>query len=407
MLMDRKASWFWQFIFVFLSNFSLAQTGTSCHLQISVLTCSPGDELYSLFGHSAIRIYDSTNRTDIIYNWGTFDFDEPDFYTKFMRGKLLYFVSPDQLPDFLYIYQYEGRSVTEQILNLSCDERKQIKHSVDSNMQGNNRFYKYDFLFDNCTTRIRDLIFNNVKGLHISGNIVPPGTTFRNMLYSYLDKGGQPWSKLGIDILLGAKIDKPVTSWQAMFLPEYLMKAFDSSQTNNKSIVDQRKLVLPQKNDGNISGVYIPLIVISIICTLIFLISILKAPWARSITKITDSLLLYITGVIGLLILFMWFFTDHVACADNYNLIWTIPTNVIIGFLVWRKPLWTKKYFLVLAVLTALSLLSWFWLPQQLNIALIPVLLLLLYRYIRLSTEQNISAETLKRFEHDAKKVPL
>jgi hypothetical protein len=407
MLMNRKASLFLQLIFILLSQSTIAQTGNSCRLQISVLTCSPGDELYSLFGHSALRIYDSTSGRDIIYNWGTFDFDEPDFYTKFMRGKLLYFVSSDQLPDFLYVYQYEGRSVIEQILNLNCEVKNEIKQAVDINMGGNNRFYKYDFLFDNCTTRIRDMIFKNVKGLHVSGDIVAHGTTFRNMIYSYLDKGGQPWSKLGIDILLGAKIDKPVTNWQAMFLPEYLMKAFDSSYIDHKSLIDQRKLILPQQNNDRVSGVYKPLIVITIICTSIFLISILKTPWAKSIVKISDSLLLYLTGVIGLLILFMWFFTDHVACANNYNLLWAMPTNSIVGFLVWRKPLWTKKYFFVLAVITALSLLSWFWLPQQLNIALIPVLLLLLYRYIRLSVEQNISAETLKRFDPDAKKVSL
>src|SRR5438552_15290709 len=114
--MTRKASVFLQLIFIFLSNLSIAQADNSCRLQISVLTCSPGDELYSLFGHSALRIYDSANRTDIIYNWGTFNFDEPNFYIKFMRGKLLYFVSPDTLPDFLYVYQYEGSSVIEQIL---------------------------------------------------------------------------------------------------------------------------------------------------------------------------------------------------------------------------------------------------------------------------------------------------
>src|SRR5437764_986958 len=102
MLMSKKASLLLQFVFIFLCKFSFAQTDNSCGIQISVLTCSPGDELYSLFGHSALRIIDSNSRTDIIYNWGTFDFDEPDFYVKFMRGKLLYYVSADRLPDFLY-----------------------------------------------------------------------------------------------------------------------------------------------------------------------------------------------------------------------------------------------------------------------------------------------------------------
>lgn len=393
--------------FLLLSAFSEAQTDTTCGIRISVLTCSPGDELYSLFGHSAIRIVDSIARTDTIYNWGTFDFDEPNFYLKFMRGKLLYFVSSDVLYDFLAVYQYEGRSVYEQVLNLTCDEKKQIKHAVDSNMTGDNRFYRYDFTYDNCTSRIRDLVFNNIKDLHVASDIVPPGTTFRNLIHSYLDKGGQPWSKLGIDILLGAKADKQPTNYEAMFLPDYLMKALDSSTVNNRPIVDTKKLILPQESNGEVSGVYQPLIALSIVCLLLFAISMLKASWAKTFTKFADSFLLYITGVLGLLIIFMWFFTDHIACADNYNIIWAVPTNVVAGFFVWRKPAWIRKYFLSLSFITTLLLLIWFWLPQQLNIALIPLSLLLLYRYIKLAIPQNAATEKLKTFEHNAKKIPL
>lgn len=405
--MSKKAFLLLLFGFLFLSKFSQAQTDTLCRIRISVLTCSPGDELYSLFGHSAIRIIDSTRRTDTIYNWGTFDFDEPNFYLKFMRGKLLYYVSPDVLYDFLAIYQYEGRSVYEQVLNLTCDEKKQIKHAVDSNMIGDNRFYRYDFTYDNCTSRIRDLVFNNIKNLHVASDIVPRGTTFRNLIHSYLDKGGQPWSKLGIDILLGAKVDKQPTNYEAMFLPDYLMKALDSSTVNNRPIVDTKKLILPQETNSEVSGVYQPLIVMSIVCLLLFAVSMLKASWAKTFTKFADSFLLYITGVLGLLIIFMWFFTDHIACANNYNLIWAVPTNTIAGFFVLRKPVWIRKYFLSLSFITTLLLLIWFWLPQQLNIALIPVSLLLLYRYIKLAVPQNTATEKLKTFEHNAKKIPL
>src|SRR5581483_6266729 len=132
--MNKKFFSFLLLSFLFSSTFSRAQNDTSCHIRISVLTCSPGDELYSLFGHSALRIVDSSARTDTIYNWGTFDFDEPNFYLKFMRAKLLYFVSSDVLYDFLAFYQYEGRSVYEQVLDLSCDKKKKIKNAVDSNM---------------------------------------------------------------------------------------------------------------------------------------------------------------------------------------------------------------------------------------------------------------------------------
>lgn len=373
------------FVFYFLLiNYAKSQPGDGCQLRISVLTCSPGSELYSLFGHSALRITDSTRGTDIIFNWGTFDFDEPNFYGKFMRGKLLYFVSPDNVRIFLREYQYDGRTVIEQVLSLSCEEKHAIEKAVDSNMQGNNVYYKYDFLFDNCTTRIRDLIFNNVKNLTIKTPLVPDGTTFRNMIHFYLDNGHQPWSKLGIDILLGSSIDRAVTNYEAMFLPDYLMKGIDSSANAGERIVSKKVMMLPASAERNNTNNSAPLIYISVLCGLICLISLLPFSLARSITGFIDSFLIYITGVLGLLLVFMWFFTDHSSCSDNYNLLWAMPLNIVAGFLIFRKPVWIKRYFLIMAAIIFLNLVLWKVLPQQFNAALIPFLLLLLYRYLKL-----------------------
>jgi hypothetical protein len=366
-----------------LSKPGNAQTDNSCGLRISVLTCSPGQDLYALFGHNAMRITDSSSGTDVIYNWGTFDFNEPGFYIKFMRGKLLYFLSPDRVQDFVYAYQYEGRSVTEQELDISCADKIKIKKAVELNMIGNNRFYKYDFLFDNCTTRIRDIIEKSVNGIKVSGSMVPEGTTFRNMLHSYLDKGSQPWSKFGIDILLGSRIDKPVTNNQAMFLPEYLMKAVDSFGVNRQAIVENKRLLVTAQPYDEMQGKYKPVITTGIICFLLFVISLSKATWAVKLINFTDNLLLYITGLIGLLILFMWLFTDHTACDNNYNIAWALPTNIIAAF-AWKRPSWTKGYFKLAAGISILLLVSWFWLPQQMNIALLPFVIYMLYRYVKL-----------------------
>lgn len=382
----RKTVLLFCFLFnLFLNQPAIAQNDSACHLRISILTCSPGNELYSLFGHSAVRITDSVAHTDVIYNWGTFDFDEPDFYTKFMRGKLLYFVSPDRLNEFLYVYEYEGRSVTEQVLKLTCGEKLKIKKAVDINMTGDNRFYKYDFLFDNCTTRIRDLLEKNIASFKVNTSIVDTGTTFRNMLYSYLDNGGQPWSKLGIDILLGSKIDKPVTNDQAMFLPEYLMKAIDFATDGNKTIVDSKRLLISQSDSTDKPGKYGPLFLIGFISLILLLLSLSNAGWAKMMTRISDNFLLYITGLIGILLFFMWFFTDHTACADNYNILWAMPLNFFVAFIFRKNADWTKKYFMANATICALTLLIWLWLPQQLNIALIPFVVLLTVRYYKLS----------------------
>src|SRR4051812_21975801 len=113
-----------------------AQNSSNCHVRISLLTCAPGQELYSTFGHTAIRITDSVTRTDIVYNYGTFDFDDPNFYMKFVRGKLDYFLSAAYYPDFMYEYQEEQRSVTEQVLNLNCAQKLQIIRALELNMQG-------------------------------------------------------------------------------------------------------------------------------------------------------------------------------------------------------------------------------------------------------------------------------
>lgn len=377
------------FILIFIFSFLLpgfvnSQPANNCKLRISVLTCGPGNELYSLFGHSALRITDSLRGTDIIYNWGTFDFNEPGFYLKFMRGKLLYFVSPDQVRLFLEAYQYEGRSVQEQVLALTCEEKQLIINAVNLNMQGDNVFYKYDFLFDNCTTRIRDLLFNHVKNIEITSKLVPPGTTFRNMLHAYLDSGNHPWSKLGIDILLGAKIDRQVTNFEAMFLPDYLMKGIDASKISGKPVVAKKILILPATDTLKQENTYLPLIYISVVCAIILLIGFLPFSFAQSITRFIDSFLIYITGILGLLLVFMWFFTDHISCENNYNLLWAMPFNIIAGFLIFKKTIWIKRYFLINAAIIFLMLVLWKLLPQQFNIALVPLLLLLFYKYLKI-----------------------
>ena len=377
------------FVLFLLVKSAYAQTDSVCNLRISILTCSPGQELYSLFGHSALRITDLDAKTDIIYNWGTFEgYGDPDFYIKFMRGKLRYYVSPDKLNDFMYEYQYDGRSVIEQVLALSCEDKRKIKNAVDSNMLPDNRYYKYDFTLDNCTTRIRDLIENNSSSLKLPKHIVKDGTTFRNMLHSYLDKGSQPWSKLGIDILLGARLDNKVTANEALFLPEYLMTAMDSTTQNNKPIIQSSNLLLNAQPYEEMKGIYEPLIMFTSICLLFFLISLSKNAVAVKITHLIDTMLLYTTGLIGMLLLFMWFFTDHAACANNYNLLWALPTNFIVAF-AWKRPAWTKQYFKFMAGISILTVVSWFLLPQQLNIALLPLEIYMLYRYAKLFSAKN------------------
>lgn len=357
------------------------------HLRISVLTCAPGDELYSLFGHTALRITDNAQHTDYIYNYGTFDFDDPDFYTKFVRGKLDYFLSVENVPNFLYEYQLTSRPVVEQELLLNDSTKLAIANAIAKNLEGNNKYYKYDFLYDNCTSRIRDILIR-YAGMNIKKRLTPEGTSFRDMLHEYLDRGGLAWTKLGIDILLGVPADKKVTINESMFLPDYLMYGIDSSVYSPHPVLANKQLLLNVPAVDNRSSNNGPTYILSIFALIAIIVSFIKNKTARLITRMIDYLLFLLTGCVGLLLLFLWFGTDHTAFGGNYNLLWAIPFNIIPAFARNWQARWIKKYFFVSAVIYALLLAAWFWLPQHLNIALAPIVLLLLFRTARLSKQR-------------------
>ena len=364
-------------------------------LVVSLLTCAPGADLYSSFGHTAIRVRDRLLHTDFVFNYGTFQFDQPNFYLKFIRGKLNFMLSVAPYDEFIYEYQQTRRSVTEQVLRLSPAEKTQVLDFLKDNYQPSKRYYKYDFLYDNCATRIRDILFSRFKGVQVHGQIVPDHTSFRDLIHHYLDKGGQPWSKLGIDILLGSKIDIWVDNNTAMFLPDYLLAGVDSATVNNQPYELSKVKLVDLPSPISPSGKYLPLILISVVCILLLMIYYLLRTKPKA-QLILDSLLLYITGLLGILLLFMWLGTDHQACRANYNLLWAMPLNLIAGFFIWKRRTWLKKYFVLMLVLTAVLLAFWWGLPQQFNIALLPFCILMLTRYAGLAGNQQSHAKNNK-----------
>ncbi len=359
----------------------LSAQAEKTHTRISIITCAPGDELYSIFGHTAIRIIDSSKKTDLVFGYGNFDFNEPDFYFKFVRGKLNYSLSAEDLPTFLYEYQVTHRSVTEQELLLNDSSKQVISEALAKNLMGNNRYYKYDFLYDNCTSRVKDILLK-YAGMQVNKQLVPKGTSFRDMIHEYLDRGGMSWTKMGMDILLGSPSDKVVTVNESMFLPDYLLKGIDSSET---TLLLKRQSILIAKKTGSTDHINWPVIVFAIVSAMILIISFLRRSWAQKITQASDSLLLLITGMIGCLLLFTWFGTDHTSFATNYNLLWALPTNIIAAFVIGKKTAWLQKYFLLSSILYGLLLVFWHWLPQQLHPAFIPITLVLFVRTANLA----------------------
>lgn len=362
----------------FFSPAVFSQTD-SCQLRISLLTCSPGEELYSLFGHSAIRVVDNLAHTDIVYNYGTFEFDE-DFYYNFVLGgdRLQYYLSVSGFRDFMYEYQVFNRSVIEQNLALNCEEKQRLYAALQRNATDAHKYYRYDFLFDNCSTRIRDITEANGAPGILFGNILPPDApSFRNLIHEYLDKGGQYWSKLGIDLLLGSRMDRKVKNEEAMFLPDYLMKGFDSAHINNQPAVATKNTILQASVIPAASRSWIqPGITALLLLLVIFSLRYLRSPKIAAALNAFDHVFFFALGAIGCLLLFMWFGTDHALCANNYNLLWAFPLHLPVALMPFRKNRFTRLYFGSFCIFYLFLIFAWALLPQGMNPAFLPIVAL-------------------------------
>jgi hypothetical protein len=352
----------------------------SSGLRISLLTCTPGAELYSIFGHNALRVIDSAAGTDVVYNYGTFNFNDPDFYTKFVRGKLMYFLSQSSYPDFLFEYSYFKRGIVEQELKLSAEEKKELQQFMFENVREENRHYKYDFLYDNCTTRLRDIIFrvNGAKPLQPRVFSIY-GKTFRDNLHDYLDRAQMPWTTLGIDLLLGVGADKPMSPMEVMFLPDYLAKGISIGTAKGKQLVLKENIALADAQDPVLPVPFWqqPLFVIGIISLVLFITSILgSSKWQR----FADNVSLIVTGMLGFLLLFMWLGTDHQSFSKNLNLVWAMPINLVLAFVSDRRREYVRKYFNVYSVLLIILMAVGILYDGVINFSLFPIIVLLSYR---------------------------
>lgn len=358
--------------------FSFAQTDSS-HLRISLITCGPGEDLYSIWGHSGIRVTDTTTHSDRVFNYGTFDFYDPDFYIKFVEGgeQMQYFLSIESYQSFLSSYIEEKRSVHEQVLNLSGEEKVDLYKALMNNAKDENRFYRYDFLFDNCATRIRDIIKKYAGTDLITHRILDQPQTFRELIHVDLNRSKMYWSKLGIDILLGSRLDKVAQNEQVMFLPGYLAKGFDSTYLGSKHLV-QHKTELYQSSLAEAEKPFFtPFVAFTALLLLFIGFTLVKN---KVVLVSLDFLLFFSTGLLGILLILMWTATDHALCKDNYNLLWALPSHAIAAFFIRSKKAWIKKYWVAGAVINILLLVCWVLLPQALNKDLVPLLILLAWR---------------------------
>ncbi len=342
--------------------------------QISLLTCSPGSELYSKFGHSAIRVYDPYAGVDIVYNYGLFDFNTPNFYAKFVRGKLPYQLGIQRFYNFMWDYQSEGRKVEEMPLLLDLDARRKLLEFLEDNYRPENRQYPYDFFFDNCASRIRDVLEQSASVTYIRK--VPDGkeSTFRQLLDGYIRQ--HYWIDFGIDLILGLPADQKADFRAEMFLPDYLASNLQAGQTDDGPVAGPSVLLLePLPEPKDMSLVPPPFIFFSL---LLLGAAILSWKGPRRAQKAFDIVYFSILGLSGALFSFMWAFTDHIATHANLNLLWANPLALFVaGALAFGgRAFWIQ----IVACLTLVALLGFPLLPQQLHFAVIPLLLITLLR---------------------------
>jgi hypothetical protein len=369
------------FLFSFQGWAQFEGSRLSPEAKISLITCSSGPELYAIFGHSAVRVNDPVNGLDIVFNYGTFDFDEPNFYLKFARGKLNYKLSISYFRDFVYSYTMDNRSVYEQEMNFTEEQKQQYWAFLTNNYLPQNRFYLYDFFFDNCATRIRDGVeatFPNQVRFNISK--FDKDMSFRNLIDLYLPP--QPWGDFGIDLALGARIDREATPYEYMFLPDYLAKGFANATLTEKGqtvpLVGEMKVVFEREPIEFSRGFFTPTVLLWVFFAVVLALTVMDFIKRRR-SRVFDMTFFFMTGIIGIILLLLWFATDHQATANNFNLLWAIPTHIAVAFFLGQNALpdWVSKYMLATAILAALLLVFWPWWPQMLHAAFVPVTLAL------------------------------
>lgn len=363
-----------------------AQVKLSPRAEISIITCGPYQgEVYAAFGHSAIRVADPENQINDAYNYGVFDFSQPNFYLNYTRGLLNFKLGVYSYPDFRDYYIYYNRAITEQVLDLTPQQKQSVYDFLEWNAQPENETYLYDYFYNNCATKVRD-VFEHVLGdsIRFDGSFIATNYTIRQLTDLYLQQ--QPWGDLGIDICLGLPMDKKAVKREYMFLPDYIESSFDHAEVAHagtmRPLVKYKQIAYVPRPQEVKRSWYHPWIVFGGLLLLTIALSVFD--WKRKkLSKWFDILLFATTGLVGALLLLLWTATDHKAAANNFNLLWALPTHLLIVLIFRSKShAFLKNYFLAAAIVTAVLLISWSFLPQQLNLFLIPFVATLLCREI-------------------------
>ena len=342
-------------IFLLFAPLSVAG-GAQAHYEMSVLTCAPGSEVYSVFGHTGLRVRTMEGeelKGDVVYNFGLFDFDEPAFVLKFVRGDLDYYVGIQPTDRFVASYFMEGRGVVEQPLNITAGQASDIMEWLSWRVLPENAPYKYKFLARNCTTEVRDLVFEytDLTGYDL---YAPSGRTFRQ----YLDEclAGAPWLRLGIDLVLGSRVDREMDACESMFLPHKYMLELESAGNGAVSLVKATEPIQGVAYEYPAQSTRWRSVYPSIVLVLLFVVCVfVRRRWVSVMGFV-------IAGLLGSVLTWAGLYSGHVEFGANFNLLWCNPIWLVLAFvsvMKWGKAVrvlsWTCDALITASAIVAIS----------------------------------------------------
>ncbi|MEO9571689.1 MAG: DUF4105 domain-containing protein [Polaribacter sp.] len=378
------------FLLFLLSIYSplKAQVQLSVYSEVSIITAGPGNELYEAFGHSAIRIKDSVLNLDLIYNYGMFDYNQPNFLLNFAKGNMIYSLARYDFKYFLASYKRDKRWLKEQVLNLTQKEKQAYFVFLETNASPKNRNYLYDPYFDNCATKLRD-ITKNILGskVHFDDTNFTKDLTFRQLTNNEIHWNA--WGTFGLNLIAGIKLDKKATSDEYMFLPDYVFNSFKNAtvfiKNQSKELVKKDKTLLDFKEKEPKTLFISPFLIFSFFAIIGFLITYRDIKRDKR-TKWFDFILFFTSGLIGSIIIFLWFFSSHSTAPNNFNFLWAFAPNLIIAFLLFKVETskWFKKYIFLLIIFLIIIPALWMAKIQVFPLVIIPLLILLFVRYLYL-----------------------
>ncbi len=328
-------------------------------VEISLITCTPHEEIYSLYGHTALRYRNLRNGDDFVFNYGVFNFNAPHFVARFVLGKTDYELGIAPLAPFCRYYKDWGSKVTEQVLNLTDDEKARVVLALMINARPENKTYRYNFFYDNCSTRPRDIIANNVSGVIVYAPHEGEAPTYREMLHELT--GHHPWATMGNDLLLGLKADLSTTTREQQFLPMNLMADFSKAQiyTNGSYrplVKEERILVEPGIQTVEEDFPLSPTLCFLLLAAIAVTIAIVEYKRHRCLVWF-DTLLMLLTGIAGCL-LFVMLFSEHPTTSTNLQILLLNPISLafIPSVLLHKRTIYWK----ILLTCLILFFAGWF-----------------------------------------------